>query len=87
VNNELEMIWKEMAMARFESALLTLQFPEGGVRNIIKNLNQDIRISGYDLNAGPRDREAGVLPTRPRQNVLSSGEVMKAHMCSHIRQS
>jgi hypothetical protein len=54
---------------------------------ITKTLNQDIRIPGYDLNLGPREREASLLHTRPRQDVLSSGDVIKAHICTDIRQS
>jgi hypothetical protein len=41
-----------------------------GPSKTMKNLNQNSRSSGKDLNAGPLEYEALVLITRPRQTSL-----------------
>jgi hypothetical protein len=40
-----------------------------GLRKTTKNLSQDRRSLGRDLNPGPPEYEAGVLTTRPRRSV------------------
>jgi hypothetical protein len=40
-----------------------------GLRKNTKNLSQDSRCPGRDLNLGPPEYEAGVLTTRPRRSV------------------
>jgi hypothetical protein len=41
-----------------------------GLRKTTKNLSQDSRSPGRDLNPGPPEYEAGVLTTRPRRLVV-----------------
>jgi hypothetical protein len=41
-----------------------------GLMRTTKNLSQDRRTSGRDLNSGPPEYEAAVLSTQPRCSVL-----------------
>jgi hypothetical protein len=43
-----------------------------GLRQITKNLGQDSRPSGRDLNPGPPEYEAGMLTTRPWRSVKTA---------------
>jgi hypothetical protein len=43
-----------------------------GLRKTTKNIGQDSRSPGPDLNSGPPEYEAGVLATRPRSSVTIS---------------
>jgi hypothetical protein len=42
-----------------------------GLRKAKKNLCQDSRSPGRDMNPGPIEHEAGVLTTQPRRSVAS----------------
>jgi hypothetical protein len=57
VINELEWIWNEVAMARFEVLSLHLL---RRLRKTIKNLSQ-VRSLGKDLKQGPSKYKAGML--------------------------
>jgi hypothetical protein len=37
----------------------------GGLRKTTKNINQDSRSQGRDLNPGAQEHESGLLTTRP----------------------
>jgi hypothetical protein len=63
-----------------------------GLRETAKNLFQDIRSAGRDLNPGPPEYEAGVLTTRPRHslrtfiamNNFSSLQVSKSPLSTRV---
>jgi hypothetical protein len=65
------MIWKEYGSGRGR----TLRFYPGiRVERLVKtmkNLREDSRSLGRDLNSGPPEYEAGVLTTQPRRSVIS----------------
>jgi hypothetical protein len=67
MNNELERVWKETVLAQF-SALS--QYSKGGTEKNTKNLSQDCRSPGRDLNKGPPEFEARMLTSRPQRSAL-----------------
>jgi hypothetical protein len=67
INYEMEWIWKEAIMASFEVlSRICLE----GLRKTTKNLSQDSRSPGRDLNPGPPEYKAGVLTTRAQHSIL-----------------
>jgi hypothetical protein len=68
VNDELERIWKEAAVA-----YLILRYYPGicleRLRQTIKNLSEDSLTPGRDLNPDPPEYEARVLTTWPQRSV------------------
>jgi hypothetical protein len=65
--NKLEMMWKKSGHG------LLLRYYPGifleGLRKATKNLRQDSRSPGPDLNPGSPEYEPGVPTTRPRRSV------------------
>jgi hypothetical protein len=68
VNSELEKIWMEEEKPNFRY-YHGIRLEEHRNRTMI--LNQDILSPDRDLNTGPPDYEAGVLPSRQRRSVIS----------------
>jgi hypothetical protein len=62
VSNEFERMWKKRSWPnlRYYSGICL-----EGLRKTTKNLSQDSRSPGRDLDPGPPEYEAGVLTTRP----------------------
>jgi hypothetical protein len=65
--DELEWIWKEAAVAYVLSSYPRIRLE--GLRKTMKNLSQDSRSRGRDLNTGLPEYEAGVLTTRTQRSV------------------
>jgi hypothetical protein len=80
VNDELERMRNEA------SWLNLIYYPAvylEGLRNTTKNLNQDSRYSGRDLNQGLSEYEVGLLPIRPRRSVSQCSSCWLSQ-CRHI---
>jgi hypothetical protein len=71
VNNELEMMWKQVIVVSFEEACFPTVCLEGVMKTTM-NLSQDCRSSGCDLNMELSEYEARGLTTRPRHSVMKS---------------
>jgi hypothetical protein len=50
------------------------------MRNATKNLSQDRRSPGRDLNPGHHEHEVGALATRQRRSIFSSNRVGAEHV-------
>jgi hypothetical protein len=66
VNDDLERMWKEAAVAKFK---MLSQHLLGGAEENHENLNQDSQSPGRDLNPGHPEYEAEMLTTRPLRMV------------------
>jgi hypothetical protein len=66
----------KMERMRKEAVVPNLKYYPGlcleGLRKTSKNIGQDSRSPGQDLNSGPPEYETGVLATRPRSSVTIS---------------
>jgi hypothetical protein len=66
VNDKLQRMWKEAAVASFKALFWHLP---GGIEENHKKLSQDSRYPGQHLNPIHPAYEAGVITTRPRRSV------------------
>jgi hypothetical protein len=66
VNDELERIWKEAAVASFLGCYPGIRLE--GLRKTTKNV-QDSQSSDRNLNQGPLEHEAEILTIRPRRSL------------------
>jgi hypothetical protein len=55
-----------------------------GLRKTMKNLSQDSRSPGRDLNPGPLEYEAGVVTTRPRRSVYTAVYYQATHQVAYV---
>jgi hypothetical protein len=66
MNNELGYIWKEQSRINFKVLSCSLLTATGEIRN----LSQDCRSPGQNLNPGPAEYEAGAQTTRLQTTLM-----------------